>query len=159
MSVRILLNNSIRDLTHSLNNNDVMYQIVQNLMGRLNTTNIVKPTHKDYVYKYLEKFPSASSQTTLKPVEMSAIQQSSPTDLLLIAMIYYLSDLNKYDFHLINYVMDRSMSIEDVIVLLLLNDIHSIDKFCQMKGLLGSPYYTITTLKKLSALHRVEWNF
>jgi len=158
MSASVLINNSINDLKQTLNNNDIMYRIVNDLASKIRTTNIVTPANKDLINQYLNRFPGANTNQIIF-AEQDKITEVSGKDLLLLTIIYYVSDLNKYDFHLINFAIEYGLTMEDVIVLLLLNDMYSIDRFCKLKGLLGTEYYTICTLKKLSALHKVEWNF
>jgi hypothetical protein len=159
MSINLLVNNAVNDLKQTLNNNDIMYRIVQDLVGKLNTTNIVTPENKSSIIRYMQNFPLDSNSLGLNVVELKNIENSSPKDLLLLTIIYYLSDLNKYDFHLINFSFDYGLTVEDIIILLLLNDIYTIDVFSHSRQIFGSQYYTLATLKKLSAMHKVEFNF
>jgi hypothetical protein len=159
MSINLLVNNAVNDLKQTLNNNDIMYKIVQDLVGKLNNTNIVTPENKNSIVRYMQNFPLSGNSMNLNVVELKNIETSSPKDLLLLTIIYYLSDLNKYDYHLINFGFDYGLTVEDIIILLLLNDIYTIDTFCYSRQIFGSQYYTLVTLKKLSAMHKVEFNF
>lgn len=167
MSYHYVFQNSISDLKRTLNNNDVMFYIVQQLMSSLNSTPIVEPQHKISFTNFWNRFStnnspkqySLSMNNDLQPVAIDDVNRSSTSNIAVLAVVYYLSNLNKFDFHLINYCMRVGLSVEDVIILLLLNDIHTIEVFCRSKNIHSQSYMMIVNLKKLSALHKVENNF
>lgn len=94
-----------------------------------------------------------------KPVDVAQLKNTDMKDILILTTIYYLSDLNKFDYKLINEAANMGLSTENIITLLLLNNIYDVKTLCEMNKIGGDALYRITTLKKLSALHKVQYNF
>jgi len=174
MSVQVSINNivngAINDIHSTLQNNDIMFQIVEELVDRLKKTNIVTPGNKEQIGRYLTHLsksrPIGIGIKSINLLDSGLINPgifdnigSDPKNLLIMTVLYYVSDLNKYDFHLINYAMENNISVKNIIVLLLLNNTYDINRFCYINSITGQRYYTILTLKKLSGLHKVENNF
>jgi hypothetical protein len=165
MSLGSILNHAIGDLRYTLNNDFVMQNLVAQLVNKIKLSNIILPQHKATINEYF-KFGTQSQKYSLqvhvpKPSTQGSnvITKGSIKDLLVSTAIYYLSDLNNYDYHLINYGFNYGLGANDIIVLLLLNNIYDITTFCQKYGISRDKYYTISTLKKLSALHKLQYNF
>ncbi|XWV26560.1 putative orfan [Tupanvirus soda lake] len=163
MSFRITLDSAINDLRSSLHNDFVMQNIVAQLVNRINQSNIISPQNKFAVNNYFN-IPTSQLRRPMtigfsKPSTEKTSGESSVKNVLMATAIYYLSDLNNYDFHLINHCFNFGLQPNDIIVLLLLNNIYDVDTFCKQKGLTMDKYHTVTTLKKLSALHKVQFNF
>ncbi|XWV25299.1 putative ORFan [Tupanvirus deep ocean] len=163
MSFRITLDRAINDLRSSLHNDFVMQNIVAQLVGKINQSNIILPQNKYAINDYFN-IPSTQIKRPLsigftKPSYGNSGSQPSVKNVLIATAVYYLSDLNNYDFHLINHCFKFGLQPNDIIVLLLLNNIYDVDTFCKHRGLTMDKYHTITTLKKLSALHKVQFNF
>lgn len=157
MNIQFPLNKAINDLSATLQNDLVMQHIVSKLVEKINSAKIVKPQYKTAISQY---YHSAKSQPVpLATVGISNLQNAATKDLLLLATIYFLSDLNDYDFYLINYAFQLGLAPENIIVLLLLNNIYDIEIFCRRYNIYGEGYYTISTLKKLSALNKLWYNY
>ena len=165
MSVRITLDNAIHDLRSTLHNDFMMQNIVSQLVNKINQSRIIKSENKLAMNEYF----NISNPTIMRPLsygfklstaDKKASGNVSIKDALISTAIYYLSDLNHYDYHLINYAFNYGLQPNDIIVLLLLNNIYDIEIFCKQKGLTSKDkYHTIATLKKLSALWKVQYNF
>ena len=166
MSARITLDNAIHDLRSTLHNDFMMQNIVTQLVNKINQSRVIKPENKLAMNEYF----NISNTTVTRPLsygfnKLSTFDKKtsgniSVKDALISTAIYYLSDLNHYDYHLINYAFNYGLAPNDVIVLLLLNNIYDIEIFCKQKGLASKDkYHTIATLKKLSALWKVQFNF
>ena len=80
----------------------------------------------------------------------------TPEEMMVASLTYYLSDMNKFDHKLVNLGFDAGLTDQDVIVLLIIDDLDSIDHFCQQHGIVGEPYRSIVTLKKLSGLQKLR---
>jgi hypothetical protein len=156
MSAKITLNNAINDLTNTLNNDFVMQNIVTQLVDKINKSKIITKKKNFSIGSYFDPY-LAHIKT---PIERYGIPSNNYILNLLITTIKYcLSDLNIYDYHLINYLFEYNLQPNNIIVLLILNNIYDIDAFCKLHTLHGDKYHTISTLKKLSALHRIQYNF
>lgn len=157
MNIQFTLNKVINDLSNTLQNDLVMQHIVSQLVQKINITKIVKPQYKNAINKYYNTYVSHSIK--LQPVELTSLKNAAPENLLLLATIYFLSDLNIYDFYLINVAFNLGLAPENIITLLLLNNIYDIELFCRKNNMYGEGFYAITTLKKLSALHKLQYNY
>lgn len=159
MNYQFSLNTIIGDINSS-NYNPVMQSIISQLIEKVNQSPIVMPENKHYLNQFFSGHlfgapritrPSFSKQMTLNKNDMKNI--------LVAFAAYYLTDLNVYDYKLINYLFAYGMKADDIIALLLMNNIYDIELFCQQKGIIGDRLHTIITLKKLSAFHKVQYNF
>jgi hypothetical protein len=164
MSVRITLDNAINDLRSTLRNDFVMQNIVAQLVNKINGSGIINPEYKSAINEYF----NLPKPYVIRPISMALTkpipdkksgEPVSIKNILISTAIYYLLDLNLYDYHLINYSFNYGLKPNDIIVLLLLNNIYDIEIFCKQKGLLGDKYHSLATLKKLSALWKVQYNF
>jgi len=153
MSVRITLNSAVGDLSRNAFDNNIAHNLLYQVMRKINVSNVVKPENKSMLNNY---FSVSSQNVSDTPIDISRL---SAQDQLLITATYYLSDLNNYDFTLINSAFDFGLGVSDVIVLLLLDNIYDISTFCNKHGLVADFHHTIATLKKLSALHKIQYNF
>src|ERR1700761_6518482 len=107
MNFRITLDNAINDLRSTLHNDFVMQNLVGQLLNKINQSNIIHPQNK---YAINEYFNIPNSQMK-KPMTIGFVKSSFPKDsgesivkdVLMATAIYYLSDLNNYDFYLINH--------------------------------------------------------
>lgn len=152
------IHNITRDMISTLHNNEIMQNIVQQLVDKLNKSSIIKPEHKIKIQNYfigIQINPTIFNNTFLG----SASEDTERNNLLWRTIIYFISDLNKYDYHLVNASFSSGLDVIDVFVLLLLNNIYDIEIFCKKNFLYGEIYYTIITLKKLSALYKLYHNY
>jgi hypothetical protein len=133
-----------------------MQNIVSEITKKIGQSKIIKSEHKNDFDRYLN---SLNKKTVTNNVIISEPQINDETNALILAAIYYLSDLNFYDYHLINYSFQYGLKVDDIIILLLLNNITDIDFFCKEKNLVLNEQQTIKTLKKLSALRKIQFNF
>ena len=153
---------SIRDVIASsmANSSDMTNRIVQGaavgLYGNIQMTNSIPDPKKKIILSSLSNYVSSDEILDIDPVKLKNISSASPETLIILTVIYYLSNLNTYDYRLINITSDLDMPIENMLVLLLLNDIDSIRTFCKQNELNQNITYRIITLKKLSALHKIE---
>lgn len=155
MSAKFTLNKAINDLANALDNDFVMQHIVARLIDKINRSKIVKAKSKIAITSYFKPYIQEG-----KLIEYyGTTSGNNILNILIIAVIYYLSDLNIYDYHLINYSFEFGLEANDIMVLLLLNNIYDINTFCQLRSISGDKYHTISTLKKLSALHKIQYNF
>lgn len=166
MSIRFPLDQAINDLKFTLHNDFVMQNIVSQLVDKINRSGLVEPQNKLAMNNYFNftgraerKYPLSAQITSFKPGYVKPQGESSVKNLLIATAIYYLSDLNNFDYHLINRAFNFGLGANDIVVLLLLNNIYDIETFCKMKNIMNDRLYTIMTLKKLSALHKVQFNF
>lgn len=150
---KIILHNAIIDMKLALNNEYIMQLIVAELARRINHSKIIYPEHKLKFNHYFE------SINKIKFDCMYIKNLSNVHYLLINAAIYYLSDLNYYDYVLINYAFDYGLDVEDIIMLLLFDNIYDVEVFCHWKNLINDHFYNILTLKKLSALWKIQYNF
>lgn len=155
MSAKFTLHKAIDDLKSTLQNDYIMQKLVEELLKKITRSKLIIKQNKEAIKTYFglaeTKYPC--HQSKICPVGFDI------KHLLIMTAIYYLSDLNKYDYYLINYGFSYGLEANKIIILLLLNNIHDINMFCQLNHLVGDRYHTIATLKKLSALHRVQYNF
>lgn len=162
MSVKFTLDQTVNDFKRTLHNDFVMDNIVSQLVGKVNESKIITPQNKSKMSQYFnfngstQKKPFRNDLSTFKQNGGSGL---SVKNILIATVIYYLVDLNNYDHHLINYAFNYGIGANNIIVLLLINNIFDIDIFCKKFNIVGSNYNTITTLKKLSALHKIQYNF
>ena len=157
MNFQTVLNNSINDLSSTLNNDFVLQQIVARLVEKINQAKIIKKGHKYTINKYFSSYRGRISD--LQAVEMKNINTSDPKNLLLLTVVYILSNMNTYDEYLVNYLFNIRQTADAVIVLLLLNNIHDIEIFCKKYNIGSEGFYNISTLKKLSELHKLQFNY
>lgn len=156
MSAFIDLNGVFTKLNINAYDENTMNFIINSIVNKVDGNPNVNE-NKQKQFKNL--MSEMSSQGSVNPIDMSNISNVSSSDLALLAVSYYLSNLNKYDYHLINYCDTIDMTVSDVIILLLLNDIYSIEQFCNTKSCKTDCKNMIITLKRLSALHKVEFDF
>lgn len=142
------IHNITNDMISTLHNDAIMQSIVQQLVDKLNKSKIIKPDHKTKIQNYLTNIEIDDFNIT-----------KTPYDLLWRTLIYFISDLNKYDYHLVNVAFSSGLNMVNVIVLLLLNNIYDIEIFCKKYFIHGETYYTIITLKKLSVMHKLHYNY
>ena len=166
MSIRFTLDRAVNDLRHTLHNDFMMQNIISQLVDKINRSKIITAQNKYAINSYFnlpvssmqKKYPLNTQIMALKPGSLIS-GESSIKNLLIATAIYYLSDLNNYDYHLINHAFNYGLRANDVVVLLLLNNIYDIETFCTLNQLTGHAKHSITTLKKLSALHKIQFNF
>lgn len=157
MDVPSLLRKAIKDMDAALDNDLVMQHIVANLAEKIRNAKLVKKEYRHIIDRYYKTH--RGKEIPLETIKMTELKTSQPKDLLFLTVIYFLSNLNQYDYMLINLVFEIGLRTDNVIVLLLLNNINDIEAFCSKNKILGENCYAITTLKKLSALHKVIHNF
>ena len=157
MNFQTILNNSINDLSSTLENDFVLQQIVARLVEKINQAKIIKKEHKYTINKYFSSY--SGKLTDLKTIEMKNINTSDPKTLLLLTVVYILSNMNIYDEYLVNYLFNIGQAADAVIVLLLLNNIYDIEIFCKRYNIGSDGFYNISTLKKLSELHKLQFNY
>lgn len=157
MNFQTLLNNSITDLTHTLHNDFVMQEIVARLVDKINQAQTIKKETKLAISRYFSGYHM--QKTYLQPVEFKNIQATTPRNLLLITIVYLLSNLNIYDEYLINYAFNIGLQPNAIIVLLLVNNIYDIEFFCDRYNIGSDGFYNISVLKKLSELHKLQFNY
>jgi hypothetical protein len=141
------MNSLIHNLPINLHTGSFGKQIVSHLVQQINKSPNVKPNTKQNINKYFDMQSGGFSTKNL-----------SADNLLQMTLIYALTNLNRYDFKLINLMADI-LEAPDIISLLLLNNIADIKIFCLKKHIYGDVSYNIETLKKLSVLHNLESNF
>lgn len=159
MSLYVNLNNMLSNVNFNTNDTNTMYFVVDQVMQNIRGNPAIEKNNMNKFNQFWDKFSGKFDNTTINPVNMQNLDASSSKDLVLLAVAYYLSNLNTYDFNLINYCNKVNMDTSDIIILLLLNDMQTINNFCKVKSIHSQSYYVILTLKRLSALHKVEYNF
>jgi hypothetical protein len=92
-------------------------------------------------------------------LDIKKLKNVSAKDLLVLTVIHYLSDLNQFDMKLMDYCLTNGATTESMLVLLMLNDISSIRVFCKTQNFSANVSYTVETLKKMSALHKLQNDF
>jgi len=132
--------------------------IVESLIGKINKSNIVTPAHK---LKLSSHFGVGSHMVSTHPIDLikESILGASEDRIVISFLFGYLTDLNKFDHKLINAGFNCGLDSGDVITLLILNNIDDINEFCIKRRITSDRYYTIATLKKLSALYKLQHNF
>ena len=153
MDVKISLKNIINDLVSTLDNDFVMQNIVSELVKKINKSKIIKADNKKIINQYF-----GNKVTPIEPAKLSNLGNTTQ-NLLLQTTIYFLSNLNNYDYHLINTAFDIGLQADNIIVLLLLNNIYDVEMFCRKHNIYGENFYILSTLKKLSAVHKIQTNF
>lgn len=157
MDIKNILNQAMDNFKNSEQKDPTIQTLLIEIADKINKSPLVSPQNKIIINDYLTitgiqrpmtMFPSKRRFTT-----------TTDKNILLTLSLYFITDLNKYDFYLINYALNFGLNPNDVINLLFLNNIRNIDDFCKQHKLYGDKYFTITTLKKLSALHKVNYNF
>jgi len=155
------LSKALNDLFDSLHNDLVTQNLVGQLLNNILQSNVVDPKYKKIIKIFYKKFKTISQK--LGPLSqltrIRTIQNLHGEKMLVALAIYYLCDLTKYDYHLINYCFKIGLDTENIIVLLLLNNINDINYFCQKYRLDNYKSQHIATLKKLSAYHKLLFNF
>lgn len=158
MNVQNTFKNTIDDFGSKINDGTHVNDVVNNLITSINRSNIVAP----HIKKAINQHFGIESGTKLMVGghgDAYKIKNINSHDILIATTIYYLSDLNRYDYTLINYAYNYNLDIDSIITLLLLNNIYDINVFCKKYNLLGDKHHTIASLKKLSALHKIQFNF
>jgi hypothetical protein len=126
--------------------------IIGNLMGKINKSSIVLPTNKllfnDYVNSNIGRFG------TNNPLE-----EISEDSIVVSFLFNNLTDLNKYDYNLINTGYNIGLTSDSILYLLMLNNLDDVNDFCTDHNIHGQKQYNIITLKKLSALYKIQHNF
>lgn len=158
MSVQNTFKNTINDFGSKIRDGSHVKDVVTKMIASINQSNIVTPNVKKAINQHFGINPGTRMMTGGHGDAYKAKNVSSH-DLLVATTLYYLSDLNRYDFNLINYAYNYNLGVGDIITLLLLNNIHDINAFCKKYSLMGDQYHSIATLKKLSALHKIQFNF
>lgn len=159
MNYQISLNSIIGDINPS-NYNPVMQSIISQLIEKINHSNVVMPENKIYLNQFFNGHIFGASRINRPSFSKQMIlNKNNMKDVLISLAAYYLTDLNVYDYKLINYSFAYGLKANDIIVLLLMNNIYDVELFCQQKGIYGDRLHTIITLKKLSAFHKVQYNF
>lgn len=153
MNIESSINKIIDDMSDTLNNDFIMQQIVAILAKKINKSAIIKPQYKIKIKEHIEShgiyvIPKCDCNNMLYP-----------SKILLRTIIYFVSDLNVYDYNLINFLFDASQNPADVIIVLFLNNITDIKTYCIMHDMNLNETQTIITLKKLSALYKLKYNF
>jgi hypothetical protein len=156
MSVRIILNNAINNMSYGDNDssiNSIMYSLVRNI----NNSTIIQNRYKQNINSYFNQMFDGTTPTSLPSA--SAVDKSSVKNILMATTAYFLSDLNKYDFNMINSAFDLGLSASDVITLLFLNNYTDILSFCQINNIRSMETNNILTFKKLSAMYKLHYNY
>lgn len=158
MSFKLKFSKLIDDTKSAIDNDLIMKKIVMQIAKKINQSKIVKMEYKKSFDQYSqnEKILMPESKHTL--LINNSIYHAD-TSALILSAIYYLSDLNFYDYQLVNYSFEYGLKIDDIIILLLLNNIKDIEYFCKEKKLISNEKYNIETLKKLSALYKLQFDF
>lgn len=158
MNVQNTFKDTINEVAFRINDDSHINDVISRLIGSINQSKIVAPNVKKAINQY---FGINSGQKMMVGGYSNRFESKDVNsyDLLLATTIYYLSDLNRYDFNLINYAYNYGLDIGNIITLLLLNNIYDINDFCKKYNLYSDQQYTISTLKKLSALYKIQFNF
>ena len=164
MSVQFSLNSAISDLRNNpygAFNNNVMQDVIYQMLYKINGSNIIEQDNKSNLNNYFNfNFNTTNnSPYSVFNSKTSNASKLSVKELLIVTAMYYLSDLNIYDYKLINQLFNFGLNSSQVIQVLLLNNIYDLTTFCKMNNLSHDNTYTILTLKKLSALHKIQYNF
>lgn len=152
MNMRSMIGQSIEGASRIVNNRFLKENITPYIISKINESSLVADKSKDKFNKYLKggfkvKVPSISSLS---------LREMPGQDILIMALIYYLADLNQFDYQLINLSTNIDLSVEDIILLLLIDNINDINIFCKQRAIYGVYYYLVTNLKKMSAWHRLQ---
>jgi len=159
MNFQAVLNNSINDLVYTLHNDFVMQEIVSRLVDKINQANIITKENKYTINKYFSKQGITPLGQSYPQPQFDKKTSVTPKSLLLATLVYLLSNLNIYDEHLVNYAFSIGLRPDSIIVLLLINNIHDIEVFCATYNIGNNGLYNISTLKKLSELHKLQFNY
>lgn len=153
MSVENNFKKLITNFNLKIQNGSYSNQLVNKLIASINNSRIVGNNVKK---AFNEHFNIVSGTKLMIGGNNNS---NNSLDLLIATVSYYLTDINRYDEKLINYAFDIGLDVHSIIILLFLDNISDIQSFCKMNGLTHDKCMTLTTLKKLSALHRVQFNF
>ena len=149
MSAHQQLNVTLRNLTYSIPPDYIINTVVPSIIASIIASPIVEDKYKAALRK---KFGIGNNPTKSNNSKNSM----TPEEMMVASLTYYLSDMNKFDHKLVNLGFDAGLTDQDVIVLLIIDDLDSIDHFCQKHGIGGEPYRSIVTLKKLSGLQKLR---
>lgn len=158
INIQNTLKDTINNAASKIHDDAYMNDIVYKLTSSINKSNIVEPNVKRAINQYFG-INSGTKMMVGGNGDFFKSKNINTHDLLLATTIYYLSDLNQYDYKLINEAYKYGLEIGDIITLLLLNNIHDISVFCEKHNLKNNEQYTLSTLKKLSALFKIQYNF
>lgn len=87
------------------------------------------------------------------------INTDNVTDMMVSIASYSMSNLNRYDYILVNKSIDYGLNVEETIELILIDNLDDINNFCNKKSIHGDTRHTLVTLKKLSALYKLQYSF
>lgn len=149
MNIESSIGKIISDMSDTLHNDYIMQKIVDELAKKIYQSRIVKPIYKNKIMEYKNEFINKCECKNMNYV----------SKILSDTVIYFLSNLNIYDYNLINILMDSGLAAEHIIAILLLNNINDIEQYCDSLNMNPDMYYKTATLKKLSALHNLKNNY
>lgn len=158
MSFGHVLDNTINRLTARLHDGVIFSKVVTELVNKIDKSPVVTLENKDAFKNYYARRKSNSRHASSDPTGSKSMYGGADP-IVMGALVYYLSNTNKFDDILVNKASMFGLGVDDIITLVILNNIHDIKQFCYGKRLTAEQASTLITLKKLSALHNLEHNF
>ncbi len=151
------ISDMITNLTQNVDISLVSDSIIPKLIDNINQSSTVKQEAKN---KLNAKFNNTGFQ--LKQIRLSSLRgggEEVTKEALEVIIAHFLSDINKYDAKLINLLSDANVDEKVIVTFLIVNNLDDINAVIRDNNISSNLAQNIITLKKLSALYRIERNF
>jgi len=152
------INDTISSLTKNIDTSFIRKSVVPKLISNINKSNDVSSDAKN---KLSRQFSNLGSNE-LRQIRLSSLRGGGDNvtkEALEVIITHFLSDINKFDAKLINLLSNANIDGNVIITFLFVNNIDDIKGVCTSNNIGGSLCQNVITLKKLSALYRIEHNF